>query len=161
MKFRSAPNNSIKKRITAASFLLIVLFALFIYYNDNYETEAAYPSSKTVLSDYPAGAMISVNGDVISVYNGGFYLKDDYQGEIIVYNVSSSTSVVVSDKASVLGKLGPYYRIESSKVLVHKKWKEDFILYRSALGGLFLALIFFIYWRFDFKTMEFIKRREK
>jgi len=152
---------SISNRVIAASFLILVLFALFIYYSENYETQAQYPSTKTVLSNYPEGKMISVDGDVIAVYEGGFYLEDDYQGESVTYNVSSSSKVEMYDKVSVLGTLGPSYTVKVSKVLVHKKWKEDFILYRSGIGGLFLAVIFFIYWKFDFRHLEFIRRKEK
>ncbi|MDI6725249.1 MAG: hypothetical protein QMD61_11455 [Methanobacterium sp.] len=152
---------SISNRLIAASFLILVLFALFIYYSENYETQAQYPSTRTVLSDYPEGKMISVDGDVIAVYEGGFYLEDDYKGESVTYNVSSSSKVEMYDKVSVLGKLGPSYTVKVSKILVHKKWKEDFILYRSGIGGLFLAVIFFIYWKFDFKNLEFIRRKEK
>ncbi len=148
-------------RIIAALFLLILLFSLFVYYYNDYESEALYPSTKTVLTDYPQGKMISVDGDVIEVYEGGFYLKDSYQGKKIIYKVTSSSKVVVTDKVSVLGSLGPSYRVEASKILVHKKWKEDFILFRSAIGGLFLVIIFFVYWKFDFKRMEFIRRKEK
>ena len=152
---------SISNRLIAASFLILVLSALFIYYSENYETQAQYPSTRTVLSDYPEGKMISVDGDVIAVYEDGFYLEDDYQGENVTYNVISSSKVDMGDKVSVLGTLGPSYTVKVSKILVHKKWKEDFILYRSGIGGLFLVIIFFFYWKFDFKDLEFIRRKEK
>lgn len=154
-------SDPMKYRLALIIPLLLVLYLLFIFYSDNYEVNAPNPSIKTIVSNYPQGEMVSVNGDVISVYKGGFYLKDSYKGQTIIFKVKSSSDVVVTDKVSVLGKLGPSYSIDAAKVLIHKKWKEDFLLVRSAFAGLFMVIIFLIYWKFDFRNFEFKRRREK
>jgi hypothetical protein len=150
---------SILKRFIIISFLLIVLYSLCVYYNENYESYADYPSVKTILSHYPDGKNVSVTGAVSVTGNEAFYLTENYHGQYVTYKIYSQENVNKGDFVSVVGILGPSYNIKASKVLVAKKWKEEFVLTRSAIAGLFLLLLFWRYWKFDFKLMEFIRRR--
>lgn len=142
-----------------ALILILILSLLCVYYYNNYEVNAEYPSVKTIISSYPEGEIVSVGGVVSGIYSNGFYLKDNFHGEKVVYKVNSSSKVEINDYVSVLGRLGPEYNIEPSKILVAKRWKEDFLLLRSAIGGIILLFIFWRYWKFDFKLMEFIRRK--
>lgn len=148
-----------KVKIIITAFLLLILFALCNYYNDNYEANAEYPSTSNILSNYPAGEVIYVSGNVIRAYEGGFCLKDTFHGVDVVYKVNSSSKVNIKDCISVLGTLGPSYNIKASKILVAKRWKEDFLLLRSAIGCLILLFLFWRFWKFDINSMEFIKRK--
>lgn len=148
-----------QNKAVALFILILILSLLCVYYYDNYEVNAEYPSVKTIISNYPEGKTVSVNGVVSGIYNGGFYLKDNFHGEKVVYKINSSSKVEINDYVSVLGRLGPAYSIEPSKILIAKRWKEDFLLLRSAIGGIILFLIFWRYWKLDFKLKEFIRRK--
>ncbi len=149
-----------RNRAVALFILILILSLLCVYYYNNYEVNAEYPSVKTVISSYPEGETVSVSGVVSGIYSGGFYLKDSFHGEKVVYNVNSSSKLEIDDYVSVLGRLGPAGNIEPSKILVAKRWKENFLLLRSAIGGIILLFIFWRYWKFDFKLMEFVRRKK-
>lgn len=159
MKFQSSIKYIKLRKIIIITFLLIILFAICAYYNSNYKTNVEYYSSKSILSNYSEDHMFYTTGKVTGIYKGGFYLSDMDNGKKIVYKINSSYKVDVNDSASVLGVLGPSYNIKASKVSVSKKWKEDFLFVRSAIGGIILLFIFLKFWKFDFKSMEFIKRK--
>jgi hypothetical protein len=159
---------SIFQRIIIISFLLLILFGLCIHYNNNYVANEKYYTidnekyytTATILSDYPEGENVCVSGYVTGVYKDGFYLKDEYPNQNLVYKVDSTSKVNLNDEVSVLGKLGPLYEIKSSQIFVFNDWKYNSILLRSMIAGISLLILFLIYWKFDFKTFEFVRLKE-
>lgn len=148
---------SILIKLLSVVFLLSILYGTCSYYNENYETNRDYYTLKTILSDYPEGQMVSVSGVVTEVYDNGFYFNDYYQN--IVYKVNSDSKVDINDEVFVLGKLGPSYELYDANVFIYHKWKAGFVLLRSIIGGFFLLILFLAYWKFDFKSFEFTRRK--
>ncbi|MGZ7209073.1 MAG: hypothetical protein ACXVHV_04285 [Methanobacterium sp.] len=149
----------LKNRIMISSVLIIVLFGLFIYYTDNFAFNELYPSSSAILKNYPIGKTVAIDGDFAGFYDGGFYIKDR-SGLNIIYKINSSYRPVNGDIFSILGTLSISYTINPQEMVIVKQWKENFLLLRSGIIAIILILLFWRYWKFDFKTMEFIKRRK-
>ncbi|MGZ7134887.1 MAG: hypothetical protein ACXVHY_03305 [Methanobacterium sp.] len=149
----------LKNRIMISSVLIIVLFGLFIYYTDNFAFNEPYPSSSAILKNYPIGKTVAIDGDFAGFYDGGFYIKDR-SGLNIIYKINSSYRPVNGDIFSILGTLSTSYTINPQEMVIVKQWKENFLLLRSGIIAIILILLFWRYWKFDFKTMEFINRRK-
>lgn len=148
-----------KNKIVIASFLLVILLGLCFYYNANFEANAKYPSTKSILFNYPEGETVFISGEFAGNYDRGFYLKDDYHGKTVIYKINYPYNITNGDLISIIGKLGPSFTIDPQKIVINKQWKEDFLLIRSALIGVILLFLFGRYWKFDFKKMEFIRRK--
>lgn len=145
------------KRIAAGSILVLILIGLCIYYHDYHESNLKYPSTTAILSGYPEGSQVFVSGTVVKPDKNGFSLRDGNNIEV-VYNVISDVYVERDDNVQLLGTLESNYTIKSTKIYVETKEGYEFILFRSALAILLFILIFFWYWKFDFKTLELIRR---
>lgn len=150
--------NSPKNRIILTLFLLILLAGLCFYYNFNHESNARYPSSQSILTSNYEGKNVLVSGDFVGFYSGGFYIKDDGNGLNIIYKINSTFRPVDGDIVSVLGTLSSPNTVAPNEMVINKRWKENFILLRSAFIGVILILLFWRYWRFDLKNMEFRRK---
>jgi hypothetical protein len=159
MKLEINYHLSLKNRIIISITLLIILLGLCFYYNDNFEVNAQYPSAKSILLNYPEGETVYISGNFAGDYNGGFYLKDDSYGKVVTYKINSSYKGEDGDIISILGTLGPSFTITPQEMVINKEWKEYFLLFRSAVIGIILFFIFWKYWKFDFKNMEFTWRK--
>lgn len=146
------------KRITAVSVLAIILLSLCFYYYNYHESNLKYPSTAAIESNYPEGSLVFVEGTALKQNNNGFYLRDGDNWSII-YRVASGKQIQPGDHVQLLGILGPSYTIKSTRTVVETNWGYDFIISRSALALIVLILIFFRYWKFDFKTFEIIRRQ--
>ncbi|HML06467.1 MAG TPA: hypothetical protein VK426_11885 [Methanobacterium sp.] len=149
-----------KNRIIITIFLLAALLGLFFYYNINFETNSKYPSTKSILSNYPEGETVYVSGIFHGYYNGGFYIIDPSYGNKVTYKINSSYTAENGDTVSIIGTLGPSFTITPQKIVINKGWKEYFLLIRSGIIAIILFFVFWRYWKFDFKNMEFIERRK-
>lgn len=146
------------KRVAAGSVLVLILLSLCIYYDTHYEDSRKYPSTAAIESHYPEGSLVFVSGAVVRPNNNGFYLRDNDNRTIVYTILSSGQKVSPGDHVQLLGILGHSYTIQSTKVDVETNWGYEFILFRSALAFIVLIFLFFMYWKFDFKTFEFVKR---
>jgi len=144
------------KRIFLGFFLILILFSLCVYYNSYHESKLEYPSTSAILSYYPEGSAVSVTGSVLRLNDNGFELLDS-NGKT-EYEIRSSKHVNPGDNVQLIGILGPSYTIESTRIIVETAWSYEFVLFRSALALIFLIFIFLRYWKFDFKTFEFLRR---
>ena len=149
-----------KNRVIITLFLFTVLLGLFFYYTINFESNSKYPSTKSILTDYPEGETVYVSGIYQGSYNGGFYIIDPSYGNRVIYKINSSYTAENGDTVSIIGTLGPSFTITPQKIVISKGWKEYFLLFRSAIIAVILFFIFWRYWKFDFKNMEFIERRK-
>jgi hypothetical protein len=146
------------KRIFLGLFLVLILFSLCVYYSHHYESNQEYPSTSAILLYYPEGSLVSVSGTALRLNEDGFDLLDN-NGRT-EYKIRSSKHVNPGDNVQLIGILGPSYTIKSTKIIVETGWSYEFVLYRSALALIFLFFIFLRYWKFDFKTFEFIRLRK-
>ena len=146
------------KRIAAGSILVLILLSLCVYYHNYHEDNSKYPSTAAIESYYPEGSLVYVDGSVIKQNRNGFYLRDGNNIDL-VYNVISDEHVERDDNVQLLGILESNYTIKTTKIYVETKEGYDFILFRSALAILVFIIIFFWYWKFDFKTFELIRRK--
>lgn len=146
------------KRITLGSVLILILLSLCIYYYGYHEDNLKYPSTAAILSEYPEGSLVFVSGTAVKQNNKGFYLRDGSNWSI-EYNVISGKHIKPGDYVQLLGILGPSYTIKSTETAVETGWGYEFIIFRSALALIVLIFIFFRYWKFNFKTLELIRRR--
>jgi hypothetical protein len=145
------------KRIAAGSILVLILLSLCVYYHNYHEDNSKYPSTAAIESYYPEGSLVYVDGSVVKQNKNGFYLRDGNNIEL-VYNVISNEHVERNDNVQLLGILESNYTIKSTRIYVETNWGYKFILFRSALAIIVFILIFFWYWKFDFKTFELIRR---
>lgn len=67
-----------KNRVIIALLLLSVLIGLCFYYNNIYESNAKYPSSKSILTNYPQGVIVFISGDFAGTCDDGFYNLDNF-----------------------------------------------------------------------------------
>ncbi len=147
-------------RIIIALLLLSVLIGLCFYYNNIYESNAKYPSAKSILTNYTQGEIVFISGDFAGTYDSGFYILNNFQNKKTIYKINSSYNATEGDIVSLIGVLGPSFTINNpQQIVINKKWKEDFLLYRSALIGIILLLLFWRYWKFDFRKMQFYRRK--
>ena len=146
----------ILKRILLGVSLILILLALCFYFNHNYESHLKYPTTNTILSNYPEGSTVSVTGSVIRLNDGGFVFLDE--NGVTEYKIESSVPVQPTDHVQLIGILGPYYTIVANIIAVETARSYEFVILRSALALIFLSFIFLRYWKFDFKTFEFIRR---
>lgn len=144
------------KRIAIGLALVLILLALCLYYNTYHESYKEYPSTEIILSNYPEGSVVSVSGSVLRVNSNGFDLLDN-NGKT-EYKIESSEHVNPADHIQLIGILGPSYTIKSTKLIVETNWNYEFVIQRSAVALIFLIFIFLRYWKFNFKTLEFIRK---
>ena len=145
------------KRIAAGSILVLILLSLCVYYHNYHEDNSKYLSTAAIESYYPQGSLVFVEGSVIKQNKNGFYLRDGNNVDM-VYNIISGKHVEGDDNVQILGVLESNYTIKSTKIYVETNEGYEFIIFRSALAILVFILIFFWYWKIDFRTLELIRR---
>jgi hypothetical protein len=156
MKF---PNTITRHRFITILFLFLILVGLCIYYYDNFQNYQEHPGTGAILKSYPTGEMVAVAGTVTQTFNGGFYMVETYEGQLVTYRILTTDKVRPGDKAQVLGVLGPDYTINVHVIKITEKWSYQFLLLRSFIALLFLLFIFHRYWRFNWGEKVFMRRR--
>jgi hypothetical protein len=139
--------------------LLIILVSMSAYFALNYQYHLENPNTAVILKDYPVGQPVAVSGAVTNVQNGSFTISDMYHGLNVNYTIISVEKVSPGDQAEVLGILGNNYVVNANKVLITPSFDYSFMLIRSAIVALIFLYFFNRYWSFDFKLMEFRRRR--
>ncbi|HII84230.1 MAG TPA: hypothetical protein HA271_05210 [Methanobacterium subterraneum] len=148
-----------KLRILTGIILGVILVGLCIHYATEYHEHLKYPSYETILTDYPEGEVVNVDGSVISVYNEVILIEKNHQGQMVTMKVENNTPVEVKDHVSVVGVLGANNTIINvERVEVNEYWKYLFLLLRSLLVLIFLGYLFHRYWSFDWEAFHFRRR---
>ena len=148
----------ILKRIAIGFSLILILLVLCLYYNHYHESTFEYPSTDTILSNYPEGSTVSVSGTALRQTSYGFDLLD--KNGKTEYKIISSHHINPADNIQLIGVLEPNYTIKCTKMVIETEWSYEFVIQRSALALIFLIFIFFRYLKFDFRTLEFIRLRK-
>ncbi len=149
----------LKKRFTIAVILIIVLGGLGIYYAINLPAHTPYPTTPTIILDYPLGQTVSISGTVFSLDLDGFTAEETYRGHVVYYHVVSNLSVHQGDHVSFLGVLGPNYHVTLTQSIVVEEESFEFMILRSFVVVPLLILLFLVYWRFDREKMAFVRRK--
>lgn len=149
----------LKNRLLFFLILLLLLGALSFYYNENYFVHEVDPSDKTFLLNYPDGKMVSFEGWVVDVYNGGFNLYIFHHGKDTIFAVNSNKNVSIGDNVIVKGTLDDKKTITANQVELKQYWMYLFLMARSALAILIVILLLVRYWKIDLKNWEIIRRK--
>ena len=139
--------------------LLIILVTISAYFSLNYQNHLENPNTAVILKNYPVGQPMAVSGSVANVQNGSFTISDMYHGIDVNYTIISGESVSPGDQTEVLGILGNNYLVNANKILITPAFDYSFMLIRSAIVALIFLFFFNRYWSFDFKLIEFRRRR--
>jgi len=139
--------------------LLVILVTMSAYFALNYQYHLENPNTAVILKNYPVGQQVAVSGAVGNIQNGGFTISDMYHGIDVNYTIISVEKVSPGDQAEVLGILGNNYLVTANKILIIPSFDYSFMLIRSAIVALLFIFFFNHYWSFDFKIMEFRRRR--
>jgi hypothetical protein len=159
IKVSNALKYILMNRLIVFLILLTLICILSFYYSENYFVHVEDPSTNTFLLNYPDGQMVSFEGWVVDVYNGGFNLYIFHHGKDTIFAVNSNKNVSVGDNVIVKGTLSDEKIITANQVVLKQYWMYIFLLVRSILAILIVILLIFRYWKFDLKNWEILRRK--
>lgn len=145
------------KRFILGLFLIIILFLLCSNYsfNENYYINS---TTNELLYNYPEN-QIFIFGTVTSVYNDGFEILVNKNGNYYNYKIKTLSDVNLGDTVYLTGTLSSSNVIISSKLINVKNSDFHFVILRSIFGMILFLIIFGKYWKFDLKRMIVIRRK--
>jgi len=146
------------QRILVFTILFLILAGLCIYYNENFILHQEYSSLSAVKKNYNQGDLVVVSGSITQTSPNSFQLKDSYNTN---FTIVSPQKVNTGDKAEVYGLIGTDSKITAEQINIVPLWSYQFIMARSFIAFLFLALIFIRYWKFNPKKGLFQRRIRK
>jgi hypothetical protein len=73
----------------------------------------------------------------------------------MVFNISSDADPKPGDTVEVLGVLQMDKHVQAEKIIVLRKWKHDFLYFRSVVAFILLLFVFTKEWSFDFRNMRY------
>ena len=131
--------------------LAAVLICVFIVLAVNYFVNVAYhldvPRESEVSANYEAyvGHTVTISGEVVSTSAQSFELK----GAQDTYTVFSTEAVQPGDGVTVLGVLGPGHQLQAVTMATSPLILAALVYVRSFVAFIFVAVLFFVSWRFD------------
>lgn len=143
-------------RIIILLVLVLILSGLCVYYDHEYQDHLNHLYTSTHHLKDP----VTVSGAVTSFYPGGFVITDIYTSGRPTYRIESPVNVSLGDKVQVMGIIHPPNILTNNKIMVSRDWADTFVIVRSVIGLLILLVVFFKYWRFNFKEMIFVWRKK-
>ena len=147
------------KRIILICILGTILVSLSYYHALEANQHRQYPSYRDILENYPLGEVVYVQGSITEIDSEGYFIIEKYHSQNIVMHVSGELPGEIGDEVSLLGVLKPSYHVGNvKKIHVISYRKYDFSLKRSLAAIIFLTILFFYYWKFDFKRFVFRRR---
>ena len=145
------------KRLILAIVIILLLLLLNTYYYLNHELYEEYPDNEDVIKGFEG--KVSIYGTVVNRSYDGFYILIEHGPKSKILKVLSDLDVEKGDRIEVLGSLQKDV-ITPEKILVYKKWSYYSIFIRSALAIPIVVYVFLKYWTFDFREMEFRRKRD-
>ncbi|MFA0847772.1 MAG: hypothetical protein ACC614_09380 [Methanobacterium formicicum] len=150
---------SYSNRIILICLLVLILAFISYYYAHEVNQNLEYPSYNAILNNYPVGEVVSIQGSVVNVDSEGYLITENYHNQRVEMHVSGQLPGELGDHVSLLGVLKPSYEVgEVKKIHVMSYWKTDISLRGSLAAIIFLSILFFYYWKFDFKRFIFQRR---
>ena len=134
-------------RATIVLALLCAFVILATYYQANVTQNLNYSREREVSANYAkyVGHNVLITGKVVSTGDQSFELK----GENGAYTILSSTAVKPGDFVSVVGTLEPGNQLRAATIYASSPLLTSFVYIRSFIAFVFVALLFFMGWRFD------------
>lgn len=137
----------------------MVLVLLCSYYSFESNKNLEYPSYDAILTYYPVGEVVHVQGSIIEINSDSYYIIDKYHGQKVSMRIKGDLSAHLGDEINLLGVLEPSNQIGNIKqIQVLTYQKHDFLLKRSFFALIFLFIFFFYYWKFNFSKLLFVRR---
>ncbi len=150
---------SCSNRIILICLLVPILVFISYYYAQEVNQNREYPSYNAILDNYPVGEVVSIQGSVVNVDSEGYLITENYHNQRVEIHVSEPLPGELGDHVSLLGVLEPSYEVgDIKKIHVMSCWKTDISLRGSLAAIIFLTILFFYYWKFDFKRFIFRRR---
>ncbi len=144
------------RREIVAVVLICAFVALAAYYQANVTQHLDYPREREVNVNYAqyVGQNVTISGIVVSAGAQSFALKA-VQG---TYEIVSSEAVQPGDRVTVLGTLQPGHQLREVTMLASSPLLSSLVYVRSFIALIFLAVLFFVSWRFDWRALMFRPR---
>ena len=101
------------------------------------------------------GQNVTIIGGVVSTGAQSFQLKG-VQG---TYTILSSEAVQPGNSVTVVGTLQPGHQLRAVTMFVSPRLLSGLVYVRSFIALVFLAVLFFVSWRFDWRALV-IRPRE-
>lgn len=149
----------IPQKILISCLLILILISLSFYYEANYEKNLKYPPYGAISSNNSLGQVVSVDGSVVNIYPESYELIQTYHDQTLILTILGPSPAQLGDHVSLIGVLGPSNQIvEVKEIHVISDWKWKFELLRSFLAFVFMLVLFFYFWKFNFRELEFRRR---
>jgi len=135
------------RRGLLAAVLICTFIVLGAYYVTNVTYHLDSPRESEVSANYEAyvGRTVTISGVVVSTGAGSFELR----GAQDTYTVFSTAVVQPGDQVTVVGTLEPGHQLQAVAMAV-SPWVLTALVYvRSFVALIFVAVLFFLSWRFD------------
>lgn len=138
---------------------LLVLCTYHAVYHDLHET---YPGNEAVIFDTCCDVPVSVSiyGTVLQTSDDGFTLRITHGSASKILTVLSQEGVppvARGDKVEVLG-VRHSDELVPEMMIVLKQWSHYAVYLRSVAGLAITLVVFFRYWTFDFRALQFRRR---
>ncbi len=146
----------ILKKIFILLLLISILPVLCINFYENYKMHPSFSTSG--LNSSEVQEAFKASGMVVNHRDYGFDIVDENN---ILVHIQSSDKPQIGDQIEVLGVLEPSGYFKGIKVVKISEWGDESLLLRSLFGLILIMIIFFRYWKFNFKIFEFVRRRKE
>ena len=145
------------RREIIAVALICAFVVLAAYYQTNITQHRDYPREREVSANYTnyVGQNVEIDGVVTATGAGSFQLR----GVNGNYTILSSQAVQRGDSVSVVGTLLPGYELRAVAMYASSRLLSGLVYVRSFIALVFLVVLFFISWRFDWRAFV-IRPRE-
>ena len=95
--------------------IILILATILVFINYYYALEAnnhlIYPSYGAILSNYPVGEVVYIQGSVIEIDSNGYSIIERYHNQPVVMHVAGELPGELGDEISLLGVLEPSYQV--------------------------------------------------
>jgi hypothetical protein len=144
------------RRVLLAAVLICAFIALAANYEAHVTQHLDYPRESEVSANYDAyvGRNVTISGAVVSTGAQSFALK----GAQSTYVILSSEAVRPGDQVTLVGTLEPGHQLRAVTMFVSPRLLSDLVYVRSFIALVFLAALFFLNWRFDWRLWAFRPR---
>jgi hypothetical protein len=148
-------------RVFIGLLLVALLLCLCTYHYTNFEEHLEYPATKLIQQDPEAydGWIIANSGTVTEVGQSSFEIISMDRDIRFNFVIDSKEEVYPGDVVEVLGIFRSPSRILPDKMIITPAQSQMMVYVRSLIGLLILVIAFFRSWKFDYKRMAFIPRR--
>ena len=145
------------RREIIAVALICAFVVLAAYYQANITQHLDYTRESEVNANYAKyiGQNVEIDGVVAATGAGSFQLH----GVNGNYTILSSQAVQQGDRVAVVGTLQPGHELRAVAMYASPRLLGDLVYVRSFVALVFLVVLFFVSWRFDWRAFV-IRPRE-